>query len=389
MLDFSNTEIAFQYKSTKDLKKAYWLFKIIGYNWLIKVGPSLLNVALKLHLPVLGIIKNTVFKQFCGGETINECETVINTLGKYNVKTILDYSVEGKENEREFDKNVNQVLATIDKAKDNPNIPFSVFKPTGFARFSLLEKINAHKKLSVEEEKEFERVRARIDKMCQHAYQLNVPVFIDAEESWIQDVIDDLALEMMKKYNKEKAIVYNTAQMYRVDRLAYLKGLLAEAEKEDFYIGMKLVRGAYMEKERERAEKYGYESPIQPNKEATDRDFDLALKFCVQHFNRFAICCGTHNENSSLLLTQLMSQNNIEKNNPKIYFAQLYGMSDHISFNLAKAGYNVAKYVPYGPVKDVIPYLIRRAQENTSVAGQQSRELFLIKKELLRRKTVK
>jgi proline dehydrogenase len=389
MLDFSNTEIAFQYKSTKDLKKAYWLFKIIGYNWLIKVGPSLLNVALKLHLPVLGIIKNTVFKQFCGGETINECETVINTLGKYNVKTILDYSVEGKENEHEFDKNVNQVLATIDKAKDNPNIPFSVFKPTGFARFSLLEKINAHKPLSVEEENEFERVRTRIDKMCQYAYQLNVPIFIDAEESWIQDVIDDLALEMMKKYNKEKAIVYNTAQMYRVDRLAYLKGLLAEAEKEDFYIGMKLVRGAYMEKERERAEKYGYESPIQPNKEATDRDFDLALKFCVQHFNRFAVCCGTHNENSSLLLTQLMSQNNIEKNNPKIYFAQLYGMSDHISFNLAKAGYNVAKYVPYGPVKDVIPYLIRRAQENTSVAGQQSRELFLIKKELQRRKTAK
>ena len=386
MLDFSNTEIAFQYKSSKDLKKAYWLFKIIGYNWLIKIGPSLLNITLKLHLPVLGIIKNTVYRQFCGGETIKECEGVINTLGKYNVKTILDYSVEGKEEETEFDKNVEQVLATINKAKENPNIPFSVFKPTGFARFSLLEKVNVHKKLSVDEEKEFERVVNRIDKMCRYAYESGVPIFIDAEESWIQDAIDNIALQMMKKYNKEKAVVYNTAQMYRVDRLAYLKEILAEAEKENFYVGMKLVRGAYMEKERERAEKLGYESPIQPNKEATDRDFDLALKFCIQHYNRFAICCGTHNENSSMLLTQLIAENNIAKEDDKVYFAQLYGMSDHISFNLAQNGYNVAKYVPYGPVKDVIPYLIRRAQENTSVAGQQSRELYLIKKELQRRK---
>ncbi len=389
MLDFSNTEIAFQYKSTGDLKRAYWLFKIIGYNWLIKIGPTLLNIALKLHLPVLGLIKNTVFRQFCGGETINECEQVIDTLGKYHVKTILDYSVEGKENEAEFDKNVQQVLATIDKAKNNPNIPFSVFKPTGFARFALLEKVNAHKKLSIDEEQEFERVKQRIDTMCGYAAQAGIPIFIDAEESWIQDVIDDIALQMMKKYNRQKPVVYNTAQMYRIDRLAYLKGLLAEAEKENFFIGMKLVRGAYMEKERERAEKMGYESPIQPNKEATDRDFDLALTFCMKHFDRFAVCCGTHNENSSLLLTRLMDEHRVPKDHPNVYFAQLLGMSDHISFNLSKNGYNVAKYVPYGPVKEVVPYLIRRAEENTSIAGQQSRELYLIQKELQRRKHAK
>ncbi|MCB0401838.1 MAG: proline dehydrogenase family protein [Flavobacteriales bacterium] len=386
-MDFNNTEIAFSGKSNKDLKRSYWLFKIIGWNWLIKIGPALLKIFMPLWFPI-PIIKATIFKQFCGGESINDCESAIQQLSSNNIKTILDYSVEGKEEEHIFDDNVTEALAAIAKAKSNPNIPFSVFKPTGFGRFALLQKVNAKKNLTLEEQEEFDRVIQRIDRICKAGHDAVIPIFIDAEETWIQNTIDDIALNMMRKYNSQRAVIYNTAQMYRWDRLAYLKEILAIAENENFYVGLKLVRGAYIEKERERAEKLGYEDPMQKTKADTDKDFNLALKFCVENINRIAICCGSHNEDSAAYLVELMQQHQISSTDPRIYFAQLLGMSDHISMNLSDAGYNVAKYVPYGPVKDVTPYLIRRAQENTSVAGQRGRELSLILKEQERRKSL-
>ncbi len=386
-MDFNNTKIAFSGKSGSDLKRSYWLFKIIGWNWLIKIGPTFLNIFLPLWFPI-PIIKATIFKQFCGGESIAECEKTINELSHQNVKTILDYSVEGKEEESVFDANVQEVLAAIKKAKSNSNIPFSVFKPTGFGRFDLLQKVDAKQPLTQSEEAEFDRVKNRIDTMCAAGFEMGVPIFIDAEETWIQDPVDDIALEMMRKYNREKAVVYNTAQMYRWDRIAYLKELKAIAENEDFFIGMKLVRGAYIEQERDRAEKMGYEDPMQKTQENTDNDFDLAVKFCIENIDRIALCCASHNEKSNLLLIDLMAKHNINIDDNRVYFAQLLGMSDHISNNMGKGGYNVAKYVPYGPVKDVTPYLIRRAEENTSIAGQTGRELSLIFAEQKRRKSI-
>jgi len=386
MMDFDNTEIAFSGKSNADLTRSYWLFKIIGWNWLIKIGPVLLKIFMPLWFPI-PIIKATIFKQFCGGESIAECEQKIAELSTLNVKTILDYSVEGKEEETVFDENLQEALAAIKKANGNPNIPFSVFKPTGFGRFDLLEKVNAKEALSKNEQAEFERVTNRINTICSAGQKANLPIFIDAEETWIQNTIDDIALEMMRKYNKEKAIVYNTAQMYRWDRIAYLKDLKAIAEKENFFIGMKLVRGAYIEKERNRAKKMGYEDPMQKTKENTDKGYNDALKFCIENIEKVAFCCASHNEKSNLILIKLMQQHNISTTDNRIYFAQLLGMSDHISNNMGEAGYNVAKYVPYGPVKDVTPYLIRRAEENTSVAGQTGRELALIKIEQQRRKS--
>lgn len=371
--------------SDKDLKRSYWLFKIIGWNWLIKIGPLMLKIFMPLWFPI-PIIKATIFKQFCGGESIEDCEETITKLSKYNVKTILDYSVEGIEQEATFDENVNEALAAIKKATNNQDIPFTVFKVTGFGRFELLEKINAKKDLSVKEKEEFERVKNRIDKMCQASYNAKIPVFIDAEETWIQDAIDDIALNMMQKYNTKTAIIYNTAQLYRWDRLNYIKELHEKAKKESFFIGLKLVRGAYIEKERERAQKMGYKDPMQKTKSDTDKDFNLALKYCIENINDISICCGSHNEESTLYLIDLMKKLNLTNNDNRIYFAQLLGMSDHISMNIAKENYNTAKYVPYGPVKDVTPYLIRRAQENTSVKGQTGRELSLILKEQKRRK---
>lgn len=385
MINFDNTEVAFQQKSTADLNTSYWLFKIIGWNWLIKIGPTLLKLFLPLWFPV-PIIKSTIFKQFCGGESIEDCNETITALGQQNVKTILDYSVEGKEEESVFNENTQEALKAIQVAKSNPLIPFCVFKVTGFGRFALLQKINANISLHQKEEAELERLKYRIDSICKSAYEAHVPIFIDAEETWIQDVIDSIALEMMRKYNQEKAIVYNTAQMYRWDRMAYLKELKSLAEIENFYVGIKLVRGAYIEKERERAAKLGYKDPMQKDKESTDRDFNLALNYCIENINRIAFCCGSHNEYSSNYLAQLMKKHAIAVDDDRVYFAQLLGMSDHISMNLSNANYNVAKYVPYGPVKDVMPYLIRRAEENTSVAGQTSRELSLILKEKARRK---
>ena len=386
-MDFNNTEIAFASKSNADLTRSYWLFKIIGWNWLIKVSPTLLQVFMPLWFPI-PLIKATIFKQFCGGESIADCTQKINELSALNVKTILDYSVEGKEEEVVFDENLAEALAAIKKADGNPNIPFSVFKPTGFGRFKLLEKVNTNTTLSEKEAAEFNRFVKRIDTICAAGHQANIPIFIDAEESWIQNTIDDIALDMMRAYNKEKVIVYNTAQMYRWDRMVYLEGLKKLATKENFYIGIKLVRGAYIEKERTRAEKMGYKDPMQKTKAATDKDYNQALQFCIENINQIAFCCASHNEKSNLLLVELMQQHNISLTDKRIYFAQLLGMSDHISNNLAKAGYHVAKYVPYGPVKEVTPYLIRRAEENTSVAGQTGRELALISKEKKRRKSL-
>jgi proline dehydrogenase len=386
MVSFSNTEIAFKSKSNTELKKAYWLFKIVNNKTNVIIGKHLLNIALFIRLPIKWLIKPTVFRHFCGGETIEECNKTIEKLSQYHIGTILDYSVEGGSSNEAYDLAVNEIINTILKGKDNPHIPFSVFKVSGIARFDLLSIINSNQKLNSEETKEYQLIRNRINIICKTAHENNVPVFIDAEETWIQDTIDNLATEMMLLYNKNKAIVYNTIQLYRTDRLSYLKQMLEFSENHNIFLGFKLVRGAYMEKERERSQKMNYPSPIQLSKKDTDSDFNEAMKFCIKNINKISFCAGTHNEESSLLLADLIETSNISKSNKNIYFAQLLGMSDHITYNLANSGYNVAKYVPYGPIKSVLPYLIRRAEENTSVAGQSSRELNLIKLERKRRK---
>lgn len=389
MLSFNNTEVSFSGKTNKDLNRSYWLFKMVSNSSFVNIGKSLTTFAIKAHLPIKGIIKATIFKQFCGGETIEECDKAIKELGKFNIGTILDYSVEGKETEKDFDACTTETIATVTKATNDKHIPFCVFKVTGLARFNLLEKVSSRSNLSDDEKKEYGRVQLRVSNICKAAHDAGVPIFIDAEESWIQQAIDDLANQAMFLYNKEKAIVYNTFQLYRKDRLSYLKHSFDLAKNGNYFLGAKLVRGAYMEKERARAKEKNYPSPIQDTKEHTDRDYDEALLFCIENINRIAICAGTHNENSSMKLVQLMKEKNIEASNKNIYFSQLLGMSDHISFNLADAHYNVVKYVPYGPVNEVLPYLIRRAQENTSVKGQTGRELSLIIKEKERRKLQK
>ena len=384
-ISFDNTEIAFKAKSTSDLQKSYWLFKLVSNNVLVKLGPTLLKIAFFLRLPIKSIIKNTIFEQFCGGESIKDCEGRIQSLAKYNVQTILDYSVEGESSKENFDLTANEIIKTIERAKGDENIPFAVFKTSGLARIELLEKISSNISLNENEKREFELLKDRVKIICQKAYDLDVRIFIDAEESWIQNTIDDLATSMMRKYNSEKAIVYNTLQMYRWDRIAFLKQSYADAENGNYYLGLKIVRGAYMEKERERAEELGYSSPIQKDKISCDKDYDLALAYCINHIDKISLCAGTHNEESSLKLIDLMKEYNILKDDKRVYFSQLLGMSDHISFNLADKGYNVVKYMPYGPVKLVMPYLIRRAQENTSISGQTGRELSLIIKEKVRR----
>lgn len=386
MLSFDNTEIAFSGKTNKDLNRSYWLFKLVSNSMFVSIGKTLTTFAIKTHLPIKGMIKATIFKQFCGGETIEECDRTINELARFNIGTILDYSVEGKETEEDFDICATETIATITRAKNSKSIPFCVFKVTGLARLELLEKVSKRENLSDNEKKEYGRVQLRVSNICKAANQAGIPIFMDAEESWIQQAIDDLANQMMVLYNKEKAIVYNTYQLYRKDRLAYLKHSLDMAKNGNYYLGVKLVRGAYMEKERKRAAENNYPSPIQDSKEHTDRDYDAALLFCIENDDRTDLCAGTHNEKSSMYLAKLMQERNFSSDNQFIYFAQLLGMSDHISFNLANAGFNVAKYVPYGPVREVLPYLIRRAQENTSVKGQTGRELSLIIKEKERRR---
>jgi proline dehydrogenase len=389
MLSFDNTEIAFLSKSDKDLNRSYWLFKLVGSPRLVKAGKFFMELALKIGFPIKGIIKATIFRQFVGGENIEECGKIIADLGKFRIGTILDYSVEGKSTEADFNSGCGEIIQTILRGKADSNIPFSVFKVTGLAPFSLLEKVSAGSPLSAAEEVAWKKALERVEQICRAAHEHKVPVFIDAEESWIQDAIDQMADAMMEKFNKEEPIVYNTYQLYRHDRLAFLKTSLERAKAGGYFLGAKLVRGAYMEKERARAEKLGYPSPIHADKASTDTDFDLALAFCMEHLDRIGFCAGTHNERSSMTLAKMLDEKGVSHADKRVYFSQLLGMSDHISFNLADAGYNVAKYVPYGPVKEVLPYLIRIAMENTSVKGQTGRELGLIIREKQRRKEAK
>ena len=387
MISFENTEVAFASKSDKDLNRAYRLFKLVGNPTLVRFGNWATDLALKLRLPIKGIVKKTIFKQFCGGETIEECNYTIKQLYDFGVGTILDYSVEGNLDKDDFTDTVDELISTIEKAKNEEAIPFAVFKVTGIANFNLLKRVNySNAAISEADRLMLDAVESRVDQICSKAHECKVPIFIDAEESWIQDVIDRICTTMMQRYNTEKAIVFNTLQMYRHDRLAYLKEQVEYAKANGFKYGVKLVRGAYMEKERARAKEKGYPSPIQPDKKASDEDYDLAIRFVLDNIETVSFCAGTHNENSSKLLAELIKEKAINEKDERIYFAQLLGMSDHISYNLSNAGYNVAKYVPYGPVKEVLPYLIRRANENTSVAGQTSRELGLIMKERKRRK---
>ncbi|MBX2961840.1 MAG: proline dehydrogenase family protein [Cyclobacteriaceae bacterium] len=385
-ISFEDTATAFAYKPDAELKKANFIFSLVNHPWVSAMATTLAKAALTLRLPVEGIIKKTVFFHFCGGESIDKAAHAIEVLSQYHVGAILDYSVEGEKSEAGFEATAEETLRTIEKAHSKKNIPFCVFKPTGLASAELLTKVQAGEKLTAEEEAAHQRAIERFDRVCRKAYEYGIPIMIDAEDSWYQAPIDRMVLDLMKKYNREKAIVYNTYQLYRTAGLPNLRNHFHEAVMNNIFFGAKLVRGAYMEKERTRAEKMGYPSPIHPNKEATDEAFNQALAFCIDNKQRVSVMCGSHNEYSNYYLTVLMEKHSMKHDDKRAWFAQLYGMSDNISFNLAKAGYNVVKYLPYGPVRSVMPYLFRRASENTSVAGQSSRELTFIKKELKRRK---
>ena len=363
---FENTEISFQSKTDRDLKKSIKLFKLLKRNYLVKIGKFLLNIAIFLKIPINSIIKKLFFKQFCGGENIDECHNLIDELSKYNIKTTLDYCIEGKNNDELKIKSFNEILNTIEESKENINIPFCVFKMSG-----VITLINESYVTDLWCKKNTEKIKTLFFKAAKY----NTPILIDAEESWIQNGIDKITEILMKEFNKNEVIIYNTIQLYRKNRLHYIKKLHLQAKKENYKLGFKLVRGAYMEKERKFAKINKAISPIHETKEDCDRDFNNALKYCVQNINDISIFVGTHNEESCIYLTKLMEENNIRKNDDRIYFSQLLGMSDHISYNLARSGYNVSKYVPFGPIKEMIPYLIRRAEENSSVKGQTSREL--------------
>ncbi|MBA4154768.1 proline dehydrogenase family protein [Flavobacterium sp.] len=383
---FDNTQVAFSLKSDSELDRAYFLFKLIDNEPLVRIGTAVTNFALKAHLPVEGLIRASVFDHFCGGVSEDDCMPVMKKMFTKGVCSVLDYSVEGKEDEHQFDAAMKKTLKIIEFAKLNDAIPFAVFKPTGFGRLDLYTKVGNKDPLNFEEHQEWDRVVARYEAVCKLAFEKDVALLIDAEESWMQDAADELVTKMMQKYNKEKAIIFNTIQLYRWDRLDFLKKLHEQAKREGFYIGMKLVRGAYMEKENQRAEEKGYKTPICATKEESDKMYDDTVAYMLDNINQMAVFAGTHNELSSYKLMQLMAEKGLSNNDNRIWFGQLYGMSDNISYNLAANGYNVAKYLPFGPVRDVMPYLIRRAEENTSVAGQTSRELMLIKKERERRK---
>jgi proline dehydrogenase len=401
-ISFDNTENAFAYKPDNELKKANFLFTSMGFGALVKLGTRLTPWAIRNGLPVKNIIRNTIFKQFVGGETLEETAAVAKKLGEYHVQVILDYGVEGGDDgEAGFDHACDEFIRVINYAATQPNIPFMSIKVTGFARFGLLEKLDhsvelnagslmkrytkAVEALPENEKEEWQRVNQRMYKICKAASEKNVGVLVDAEETWIQDPVDVITILMMEQFNKTKVIVYNTIQLYRHDRLHFLKDSYEAAEQRNFILGAKLVRGAYMEKERKRADNFAYNSPIQINKEATDKDYNDAVEFCIARISHIGLIIASHNEYSNLYATELLQKNNLPLNHPHIHFSQLYGMSDNITFNLAKAGCSVSKYLPFGPIKDVIPYLMRRAQENSSMSGQTGRELGLIKKELKRR----
>jgi proline dehydrogenase len=383
---FNNTENAFALKTDSHLYRAYFLFKLIANQPLVRIGTAVTNFAIKAHLPVESLIRATVFDHFCGGTSEEECIPVVDKMFEKGVCSVLDYSVEGKEEEAQFDATLEKILKILNFVKEKQAIPFAVFKPTGFGRIDLYEKVGNGETLTTDEQAEWTRVLIRFDVVCKKAYEIDVALLIDGEESWMQDAADEIVSDMMQKYNKEKPIVYNTLQMYRWDRLEYLKQLHIDAKAHGFHIGMKLVRGAYMEKENKKAKDKGYTSPICISKQATDENFDAGIDYMLDNLDCMAVFAGTHNEESSYKVAEIMKTKQIANNDPRVWFGQLYGMSDHISFNLAKAKYNVAKYLPFGPVRDVMPYLIRRAEENTSVAGQTSRELSLLKQERKRRK---
>jgi proline dehydrogenase len=401
-ISFENTENAFAYKTNKELKKADFLFSSMGYSWIIQLGTKLTPWAIRSGLPVKGIIRNTIFSQFVGGETLEETAGVAKKLGAYHVQVILDYGVEGGgDGEKGFDHACDEFIRVINYAATQPNIPFMSIKVTGLTRLGLLEKLDhsvelnagslmkryakAVESLAEYEKEEWQRVQQRMIRICKVAAEKNVGVLIDAEQTWIQDPVDVITILMMEQFNREKVVVYNTLQLYRHDRLNFLKDSLEAAQMRNFMLGVKLVRGAYMEKERKRALDFGYTSPIQADKQTTDKDYNAGLEFCIEHIDRIALIVASHNEYSNLYATQLLQKKGLPLNHPHIHFSQLYGMSDNITFNLAKAGCSVSKYLPFGPIKDVIPYLMRRAQENSSMSGQSGRELGLIKKERTRR----
>lgn len=383
---FDNTEIAFSLKSDSELERAYFLFRLIKSEPLVKMGTAVTKFALKSSLPVEGLIRSTVFDHFCGGVNEEDCMPMIDRMFEKGVYSVLDYSVEGKEEEEQFDTALNKTLRIIDFVDEKEAIPFAVFKPTGFGRFALYQKVSEGRELSPSEKAEWQRVEDRYEKVARACHQKDIGLLVDAEETWMQKAADDLVERLMEKYNREKAVVFGTLQLYRHDRFDYLLGLHERARKKGYKIGMKLVRGAYMEKERERAEEMKYPDPICKDKKSTDENYNKVLRYMFEHLSDMAIFNGTHNEESSYLLMDLIRDSKISKDDPRVWFGQLFGMSDNISFNLAHEGFNVAKYLPYGPVKDVMPYLIRRAEENTSVAGQTNRELDLITKEKKRRK---
>jgi len=385
MIDFEDTNTAFRIKSDRDLRRAYLLFRLFSYPTLVKIGNPLIRILTAIRFPIGWLVKPTAFKQFVGGETLETCQGAVDMLKSGNVYSLFDYSVEGKESDRAMEAALQETLRAIEHAGDNPDIPFAVFKPTAFGNSRAMEVLSGASVADREMIREGEKFRSRIDRLCKSAFDHDVPILIDAEDTFYQNFIDTVAMDMMRKYNYKRAIVFNTYQMYRHDRIGVLEEDIRTAREEHFFLGAKFVRGAYMERERERARKLRYPDPIQPDKESTDRDYNLALKICMDHLDIVSIFNGTHNEYSSLYLTELMAKRKVKPSDGRIWFSQLFGMSDHISFNLAAAGYNVVKYVPYGPVRFVLPYLMRRVEENTSVKGQTGRELSLIKKERNRR----
>jgi proline dehydrogenase len=384
-LDFRDTATAFADKSDAVLKEKYRMFKMMSSPFLSGLGTGAARFALSIGLPIDAIVKRTVFEHFCGGETIEESQATIDQLGRAGIGTILDYSVEGRSSEKDFDATTEEIIRTIHRAKGDDTIPFSVFKMSGIAPLGTLERMSSRKKLNAKSQMKCESIHQRVERICDEAAKIGQPVFIDAEETWIQDAIDRMADEMMEKYNRGRVLIYNTIQLYRKDRLQFLRESRKTANAKGYMIGMKLVRGAYMEKERDRAANMGYESPIQPDKESTDADYDAAVDYCLDHLDEISFVAGTHNDESTYRLAERMHREGIANNHPHIYFSQLLGMSDNLSYVLAKHGYNVSKYVPYGPVRNTLPYLIRRAEENTSTAGQVSRELVMIKAEMERR----
>ncbi|MEB2782805.1 proline dehydrogenase family protein [Algoriphagus sp. C2-6-M1] len=383
-ISFENMKVAFASKSNAELRKMRLVFAMLNNKFVSDLGIALATIAFKLHLPIKGIMKRTMFGHFCGGETIAESTEAAQKLAKYGVESTLDYSVEGDGDEGSYDNTCTEILKTIEKAENQSSLPFAVFKVTGLGNYQIMTKVQAKETLSKEESLAFERMKSRVDQLCHAAFQNGIKILVDAEESWFQDVIDELAYEAMEKYNRKTCVVYNTYQMYRHDMMARLKAAEEESKSKGYLLGAKLVRGAYMEKEADRAEEMGYPSPIQPNKAATDKDYNLGVEFCIA--NDVYLVSGSHNEASNHLVAELIEKHGIDKDSDRVFFAQLYGMSDNISFNLADAGYRVLKYVPYGPVEKVMPYLIRRASENSSIAGQSSREFSMIKRELERRK---